>query len=253
MTDRPGTEPELRSWARSSIEAAGRPVPVYRTGEGPGVLLLHEMPGLTGAVVAFGEHLVARGFHVAMPHLIGAAVRPDTRWQSLTAAVRLCISREFFLLARSRTSPLLPGLLGLARTVHAEQGGPGVGVVGMCLTGGFALASMVEPAVVAPVLAQPALPLTLGRRRAADLGVDPADLAHAQERARAGCPALGVRFAGDGATGTRFDTLEAALGPAFVRVDLPGRGHATLTADRDPEAVGAVVGFLERRLRESTP
>lgn len=160
------------------------------------------------------------------------------------------MSREFHLLARARTSPLLPGLRDLARRVHAEQGGPGVGVVGMCLTGGFALATMVEPAVVAPVLAQPTLPLPLGRARAADLGLDPDDLAVA--RARADCEVLGLRYRGDRMTGTRFATLHRELGKRFLAVELDGPGHAALTAGRTQTAVQAVEDFLDRHLRRSS-
>ena len=50
---------------------------------------------------------------------------------------------------------------------------PGVGAVGMCFTGSFALAMMTEPAVVAPVLSQPSLPLPAGpgsaKRRGASM------------------------------------------------------------------------------------
>lgn len=237
----------LASWSRSQVTAGGRSLPVYRRGEGPGVLLLHEMPGLTGAVVDLGEHLVERGFHVAMPHLIGITVEPDNPWESLKATLRLCVSREFFLLARGRTSPLLPGLRAFARTVHEQQGGPGVGVVGMCLTGGFALAGMLEPSVVAPVVAQPALPLPLGRRRAADPGISAEDLDAARARPD-GCPVLGLRHREDRAVGSRFDTLQAEFGERFRRVDLPGDGHATLTADRTDEALTALVQFLTERL-----
>ena len=64
---------------------------------------------------------------------------------------------------------------------------------------------------------------------------------------------LGVRYHDDWVTGTRFDTLSELLGEAFIRVELDGRGHATLTDHRHPEAVARVVGFLEERLRVPAP
>ncbi len=161
---------------------------------------------------------------------------------------RLCVSREFALLASGATTPLAGWVRDLARTLHAECGGPGVGVLGMCVTGGFALAAMLEPAVVAPVLAQPAVPVPLGPGRAADLGLAATDLDRVVQRATDGCPVLGVRYASDRSTGTRFETLRRRLGEAFLAVELPGRGHATLTAERDPVAVERVTAFLRERL-----
>ena len=118
----------------------------------------------------------------------------------------------------------------------------------MCLTGGFALAMMVDPSVAAPVLAQPSLPAAIGRRRAADLGLSPADLDVVRQRAAAGCAVLGLRYGGDPATGTRFDTLRRELGEAFLAVELPGKGHATLTEHRQQEGVDRVLDFLDERL-----
>ena len=60
---------------------------------------------------------------------------------------------------------------------------------------------------------------------------------------------LGLQFERDPATGSRFDRLDAELGDAFLRVDLPGRGHSTVTEQRRPEAVEAVLGFFDERLR----
>jgi hypothetical protein len=117
------------------------------------------------------------------------------------------------------------------------------------VTGGFALAMMLDPVVTAPVLAQPATPLPIGRERAADVGLSEADLARVVARVAEGCPVLGVRYRQDWSTGTRFETLRRLLGDGFVAVELEGRGHATLTADRHPEAVRRVVDFVRERLQ----
>jgi hypothetical protein len=119
----------------------------------------------------------------------------------------------------------------------------------MCFTGGFALAMMVDTAVAAPVVAQPSLPFAVGRRRSADLGLSPADLDAVRARAAAGCEVLGVRYRKDPAVGRRFDTLEHELGDAFLRVELEGKGHSTLTEHRDQGAVDRVLAFFQEKLR----
>jgi hypothetical protein len=118
----------------------------------------------------------------------------------------------------------------------------------MCFTGGFALAMMVDPAVVAPVLAQPSAPIAVTPKRSADLNLSPADLAVVKERAAAGCPVLGLRYRSDPMVGRRFDTLTREIGDAFIRVEFEGRQHATLTEHRQQEGVDRVLAFLAERL-----
>ena len=229
------------TWTPGSHTAGGVTHPTYRRGTGPGVVVVHEIPGLTSEVVGFADELVEAGYTVVLPHLFGEAGSPMSLGQVASVFPRVCISREITVLAAGETSPVVDWLRDLARTLHEELGGSGVGALGMCLTGGFALAMAVDTAVAAPVLAQPSLPLPLGRRRAADPGLSPADLEQVRRR---GCSVLGLQFEKDPATGTRFDTLERELGAAFVRVDLPGRGHSTLTLHRRQEAVDRVLGFF---------
>ena len=243
----------LAEWEPSRHVADGFDYPTYRRGAGPGVVVLHESPGLTPEVIAFGDELVDHGFTVLMPHLFGSSHAPPRRHEGALVIPRLCVTREFTMFATGVTAPLSAWLRSLARALHADTGGPGVGAVGMCVTGGFALAMMVDPVVVAPVVAQPATPLPLGRRRAGDINLSDGDRATVARRAAGGCPVLGVRYHDDWVTGTRFDTLSELLGEAFIRVELDGRGHATLTDHRHPEAVARVVGFLEERLRVAAP
>jgi dienelactone hydrolase len=238
----------LAGWRRGSHAADGFEFPTYTDGEGPGVIVMHESPGLTPEVVRFGREVVDAGFTVVMPHFFGPAHRPPYALEAVRVIPRLCVGREFTTVATGRTTPVAAWLRSLARRVHLEAGGIGVGAVGMCFTGGFALAMMLDPVVVAPVVAQPAVPVPLTRRRAADVNLDASDLAAVAHRVRNGCPVLGVRYRDDWATGTRFETLSQHLGDGFLRVELEGRGHATLTAQRDQHAVDAVVGFLRRRL-----
>jgi dienelactone hydrolase len=241
----------LAEWEPSRHAADGFDYPTYRRGDGPGVIVLHESPGLTPEVIAFGDELVGRGFTVVMPHLFGSSHAPPRRHEGALVIPLLCVTREFTMFGTGVTAPLSSWLRSLARALHAQTGGPGVGAVGMCVTGGFALAMMVDPVVVAPVVAQPATPLPLGRRRAGDVNLSAEDLAAVARRGAEGCPVLGVRYHQDWVTGTRFDTLTELLGEAFIRVELDGHGHATLTDHRHPEAVARVVGFLEERLQST--
>ncbi|WP_395695545.1 dienelactone hydrolase family protein [Nocardioides sp.] len=243
--------PLLDTWTPGQHTADGVTHPTYRKGSGPGVIVIHEIPGLTPTVIGFGEEVVAAGHTVVMPHLFGKPEAPPTGGAIAKVLPRVCISKEFTTMAVGETSPVATWLRSLARSLHDELGGPGVGALGMCFTGGFALAMMVDPSVAAPVLAQPSLPFPVGKKRAADLNLSPADLAAVKERAAAGCQVLGLRYAKDVAVGTRFETLSRELGDAFLRVDLDGKGHSTVTEQRSQEAVDRVLAFFDEKLRPS--
>lgn len=243
----------LASWVLGSHTAEGVTHPTYRKGTGPGVIVIHEIPGITPAVLGFAEDVVARGFTVVMPSLFGRPGAPATVLESVRSIAGVCMSREFTLFALARTAPLATWLRTLARELHAELGGPGVGAVGMCLTGGYALAMLADAPVAAPVVAQPASPAPVGSARKADLGLSPHDLEAVRSKVAAGCQVLGLRYADDPAVGTRFDTLRRELGANFIAVEFPGRQHATLTEDRQQEGVDRVLRFFEERLKGATP
>ncbi len=239
----------LDSWVKSEHTFGDVTHPTYRKGTGPGVVVIHEIPGMTPEVIGFGQEVVDAGFTVVMPHLFGTPEAPLGARSMLEAFPRVCVSREFTKLATGVTTPVAGWLRSLARELHDELGGPGVGALGMCFTGGFALAMMVDTSVVAPVLAQPSAPFPVGRRRAADLNLGPADLAKVKQRAAAGCEVLGLRFRGDVAVGTRFETLTRELGAAFLKVEFEGRQHSTLTTHRQQEGVDRVLSFFAEKLR----
>jgi dienelactone hydrolase len=239
----------LDTWTRGQHTADGLTHPTYRKGTGPGVIVIHEIPGMTPEVIGFAEEVVDAGFTVVMPHLFG---EPEAGMNALTVArtmSRVCISREFTKLATGETASVAGWLRSLARELHGELGGPGVGAIGMCFTGGFALAMMVDAAVAAPVVAQPSAPFAVSPGRSRDLNLSPADLTTVKERAAAGCEVLGLRYRKDPAVGKRFETLTQELGDKFIRVELEGRGHATVTAHRQQEAVDRVLAFFTDKLR----
>jgi dienelactone hydrolase len=243
---------------------------VYRAGSGPAVIVVHEMPGLHPGMIAFGKRLVDAGYRVYLPSLFG---RPGAGFSSRELArsmMSVCVSREFVILA-DRTSPVTTWLRALAAQAHAECGGPGVGAIGMCFTGGFALAMAVEPAVLAPVLSQPGLPAPINARHRAAFGLDPADLAAVKQRTGQGLCLLGLRFSADkGSPAERFAALRRELGAAFEVIEIdssPGNphgirksAHSVLTIELvdkpghpTREALDRVMAFLAERLAPAAP
>ncbi len=215
---------------------------VYRRGSGPAVVVMHEIPGITPQVAEFGRRVADEGFTVFMPHMFGTPGKPLGPGYILGEMARACISREFSVLAKGESSPITNWLRALCRKAHAECGGPGVGAVGMCLTGNFALALMVDPSVMAPVLSQPSLPFGVTPAHRAALHLSAGDLAVVKQRAQQGCGVLGLRFTGDPmCPGERFDTLRRELGTGFEGIEIDSsRGnphgikrlaHSVLTTD----------------------
>jgi len=242
----------LGSWERSSFSAAGFSHETYRKGSGPGVIVIHEIPGITPKVAEFAEMVVARGFTVVMPDLVGTPGKDVSLPYIMNSLAKVCISKEFTSWALNRTSPVTSWLRALARAIHLELGDPGVGAVGMCFSGGFALSMMVDDVMVAPVLSQPSFPIARGKGDAGgNLGLSPDDQAAVIQRAADGCEVLGLRFTEDKVVGTRFDTLRQELGDAFIAIELPSRSkrdHSVLTEQRDDAGVERVLEFLAEKL-----
>ena len=72
----------LDSWTRGSHTADGTTHPTYRKGSGPGVVIIHEIPGMTPDVIAFADEVVAAGHTVVMPHLFGEPAAPASSARS---------------------------------------------------------------------------------------------------------------------------------------------------------------------------
>ena len=243
----------LAGWAESTFTAAGLTRKVFRKGSGPGVVVVHEIPGITPKVTAFAQEVVDAGFTVVMPSLVGTPGREISNGYMASSMLRVCIAREFTHWALDHTSPVIGFLRALARNLHDDVGGPGVGAVGMCFSGGFALAMMVDDIMVAPVLSQPSLPFAVGNpKRKADLNLAPDDRLAVARRASEGCQVLGLRYMGDKLVGTRFDSLRELLGDAFIAVELPSNDkgdHSVLTEERDDPSVQRVIEFLRAKLQ----
>ena len=232
---------------------------VYTRGQGPAVVVMHEIPGITPQVAAFARRVADDGFRVYLPHLFGEPGRPISNGYLLGQMARACISREFRVLASRQASPITDWLRALCRRAHGECGGPGVGALGMCLTGNFALALMVDETVMAPVLSQPSLPFGLTAAQRAALHLSDEQLATVKRRAAAGCTVLGLKFTHDPlCPPERFATLRRELGAGFEGIEIdsgPGnphgltrKAHSVLTTDLVDEAGHPTRAALERVL-----
>ena len=256
----------LDGFEKSRFTAVGTTRTVYRTGTGPAVIVISEMPGITPHVAEFGRKVAASGCTAVLPHVFGEDGRQPTMGYTAKSLAQGCISREFTTMALNKTSPITTWLRALAKAEHATCGGPGVGVVGMCFTGGFALAMMVDDVVVAPVLSQPSLPFPIGKSHEKGLGISDADLKVVQDRVAAGTGVLGLRFTGDRhSPPERFEHLREVLGDGFIAVEIdssPGNpyghksmAHSVLTEDLDDRegtptraALDQVLAFFTERL-----
>jgi dienelactone hydrolase len=203
-----------------------------------GVIVIHEVPGITPAVLDFADHLVDRGATVWLPSLIGTPGQDRNVAYMAQSLVRVCVAKEFAAWASHETPPIVNWLRALARSLSQELGGKPVGALGMCFSGGFALGMAADPVVKAPVLSQPAGPFAIDGARRRSVHVSDDDLAAVVAN---GCPVMALRFTGDLAVPSdRFATLRERLGHRFiaVEIDSPDRAlsikrtaHSVLTED----------------------
>jgi len=219
-TTRPLAVPDpLDDFTPRAVDIGGLARTVHVAGTGPAVIVMPEMPGISPHVARFARWVRDAGFTAWMPSLFGRdGDVPDVE-EAVAIFRRACIAAEFRALADGRPRPIATWLRGLARLAHAECGGPGVGAIGMCFTGNFALSMLLEPAVLAPVLCQPSLPLD----DPAAIDSPPDELAAVRLRLeRDDLTVRGVRFAGDRfCTAQRFAAYAAALGDRFEARVLP--------------------------------
>jgi dienelactone hydrolase len=261
----------LSDYALADFAAAPFTRPVYRRGSGPAVIVMHEMPGLHPLVVDFADRLVAQGMTVFAPSLFGTPGKPVTKGYAATEILKaICVRREFAIWNGGQSSPIVDWLRALARHAHAECGGPGVGAVGMCFTGGFAVAMATDPSVVAPVLSQPSLPLAaFSKAQAHEIGASSAEIACVRDRLNSeDLSVLGLRFKSDKLVpDARFARYAREFGDRFEAIELedadarPGTGiapHSVLTihlTESGPakEAERRTIEFFRMRLGLAQP
>ncbi|HAN30148.1 MAG TPA: dienelactone hydrolase [Myxococcales bacterium] len=245
---------------------------VFLRGHGPAVLIVHEVPGITPEVAHFARQVADKGFTVALPSLFGRPGKPRSALYLASSLARACIRQEFFAFARHTSSPITDYLRGLGKLLHDRCGGPGIGFVGMCFTGNFALAMMADRRVLAPVLSQPSLPLAISPAHGRALHVSPQELQIGRQHAiENGCRPLALRFTGDPTVpAIRFASLHEQFGDAVELIEIDSSlgnphgiapwAHSVLTNDRqeDPDhptqkAFERVIELFQQRLIDTQP
>jgi dienelactone hydrolase len=263
MTQQLDQRDPLDDFERRDVSLLGKSKLVFVAGTGPAVIVMTEMPGISPYVARFARRVRDAGFTVWLPNLFGDPGRPVTMGYALPVMARACISSEFRAFAANKSSPVIEWLRALAAHAHPLCGGKGVGAIGMCFTGNFALSMMLEPAMLAPVLSQPSLPMF----KAGGMHIAPDELAAVKARMdREDLTVLAYRFAGDSfCRAERFAAYEQALGDRFVGRVLPDSSaapnpimknpHSVVTihlVDREGEptrqALDEILGFFRTRL-----
>ena len=265
---------DLDDFAPLDLTFEGSTKRVWKSGTGPAVVVMTEMPGISPHVLRFARWVRDAGFTVWLPSLFGQDGAIPGAEEGAAVFRRACVSAEFRALGGGASSPVTRWLMQLARHALKVCGGPGVGAIGMCFTGNFALTMMLEPAVIAPVLCQPSLPLD----NPGGLEISPEELGEVRARLdREDRQVLAYRFQGDAfCRAERFAAYREALGPHFIERVLPDEAanpdvppffaahvptpHSVVTVhlvDRAGEPTIAardeVIAFLQDRCMESQP
>ena len=215
------TDP-LTDFEKRSVSIDGVTHDVFIAGSGPAVRVIPEVPGITPDVADCARRLAEAGFSAWMQSVFGEPGVPFTNGRALKTIVKACISRQFLAFARGARAPKVDWLRELGRQAHEECGGPGIGVIGMCFTGNFALALAIDERVKVPVMSQPSLPLGRDKKSAAALHVAPDDVATVKQRTvdEELC-VIGLRFTGDVLVpAARFRSFEREFGEAFIGVEI---------------------------------
>jgi len=234
-----------------SFRGRTRDVLIARAGQRP-VIVMHEIFGLSPALLDFARMLVAAGFKVYMPVLFGATDPSNPKWRRAMP----CVLFEFRMLMKNDPGPWADWIRELATFAYTNNApGKGVGVIGLCLTGNLALSAALNRHVTAPVMSEPSLPIL----RAGGLHVTPEELAAVKMRvAGEGLVIRGYRFELDRiCKRARFDDLGAAFGAGFDGTCIPTddkRLHSVFTDDlRDANGdfrhgeLQTLIGFLQER------
>ncbi|AGC43234.1 hypothetical protein MYSTI_01903 [Myxococcus stipitatus DSM 14675] len=201
------------------VTLSGETRKVHVSGSGPAVIVMAETPGISPRVARFARWVREAGFTVWMPSLFGKDGAVPTAKEGKAVIDRLCISKEFRALGGNASSPITVWLRALAAHAHAECGGPGVGAIGMCTTGNFALSMMLEKSVLAPVLAQPSLPLD----EPGGVNISTEEMEVVRQRLeKEDLSVLAYRFEGDAyCKAERFAAYQKGLGERFHGRVLP--------------------------------
>ena len=189
---------DLEGFTSFEFSANGYRHKVYKKGDDtrPGVMVIQELPGILPETIEFAERLHRDGYTVYMPHLFGVVNKKGGA--PLQNLAKLCVSLEFRLLATKRKSPVADWLRSLARHMKEKTGGS-VAAIGMCFTGSFALALMMDDTIAAPVVCQPGhVDGVFGAAQRSSLGVSDDEIKASVIRSeKENIPVIGFRFTND--------------------------------------------------------
>lgn len=228
---------------------------IYHRGEGPPIVLIQELPGIGPQTLHLADRFIEAGFSVYLPHLFG----PIGKVSMVGNMARVfCLRREFSVFSAGKSSPIVDWLRALCRKVREDTQAPGVGVIGMCLTGNFAISLMGDESVLAAVASQPSMPFH--SQDALHMSAD--EIAATRHRIDETAPMLAFRFASDPmCTSKKFDSIDRQFNDDRQRIDLhtlPGKGHSVLTLDfvnqqghPTHEALSQVLAYFSRQLKMS--
>ena len=207
---------------------------VYSRGSGSPVVLIQELPGIGQETLRLADKLVDAGHEVVMPHLFGPLGKTSIGGNLLRV---MCMRKEFRLMATDASSPVSDWLRFLCREVRDSRSVRGVGVIGMCLTGNFAITLIGDDSVLAAVASQPAMPFF----KQGALHMSPQEIARSREALETEGPMRVLRFADDPlSTIEKSDCIHRTFnddGQERVKeIVLPGKGHSVLTLDFIDEA-----------------
>ena len=244
---------DLGTFTRDRFEHGGVAHDVYRKGNGPAVIVLTEMPGISPQVLGFADRLVALGCSVGAAGSVRQGRARSARAQrvaarrstALASVLEVCVSREFTLFATGRSSPVVDWLRAWRRTSTRVAAGRASAWSACASPAASRWRWRPTPRVLAPVLSQPSLPFAV---TAAPQARDRLQRGRARARrercASEGLRVLGLRFKGDPLVpAERFAFLRERLGDGFVAIELDQKdGHpegpaaqASLGADRRPD------------------
>ena len=250
---------QIDAYEKSRFEAStseGRSIShdIYRRGSGAPVILIQELPGIGQQTLALADELVDAGFEVVMPHLFGPLGKTSIGGNLVRV---MCMRKEFRLFSSNRSSPIADWLRLLCRQIKDERGVQGVGVIGMCLTGNFAITLIGDDSVLAAVASQPAMPF----HKQSELHMSPEEIQTSRDALDSKGPMRVLRFEGDPmCTSEKSECIHRAFnddGNTRVQeITLPGKGHSVLTLDfvdeaghPTREALDNVVNYFQHQLQ----
>ncbi len=217
---------------------------VYFAGKGPAILLIQELPGIDPYTFDLAQSLIDQGYTVYMPHLLGAFGR-NNLWRNTVRL--LCVRREINIFARGKQSPVASWLRALCAEVENRAGQGRIGVIGMCLSGSFALAMMADDAVLGAVASQPSLPVWGGGA----LDMSPDDIVECKAAMQAKGGALAMRYKDDKiARRETMQSIDAAFAPHIKTVEFEGAAHSLLTADFNQAAYDEMSAYFKARFAD---